>query len=282
MVQQENLYAVAADETAQNQSNRYLRGGVIGLASLMALGLAGLGLRGQLTVASVGNIENKNFGGQLFLQEGAQLITGNMDSIGPALNYAGLLKVRGFISVFSQEVSAGGGAGTSSQAYQQILWNLYGVDPRCVAPNREILPKTVGPNALPARLKYPDSCLITINQGTSCFAPPGEKYFDGAAFPHGSDGKPVNIYSSNTYSAFKQYHNGISGYDQATPIVTAQGGTTLRTGLGIQQIQGHVVMIHDYEGNAIACGKLTTAGNTNPSYVSLTLAPTPPPTAPTV
>merc|ERR1712232_1291942 len=122
------------------------------------------------------------------------------------------------------------------------------------------------------KLNQKDSCAIRIDMAMSC-----AKEAEGALFNEA--GLPNNPYQGTAYSSFQQYWNGITGYFQLgnQPIDTAQGGTTVVTGLGLQQIQNHVLIIHDYEGKKIACGPLTTAGGTNPGLGDLTLAPTPAP-----
>merc|ERR1712232_396460 len=150
-------------------------------------------------------------------------------------------------------------------AFQQVLWNLYGVDERCNPPDMSI-------NAQTHLLTHKDSCAIRIDKVMSCTKEAEGPYFNEAGLPN-------DPYQGTAYNSFKQYWNGITGYFNSgdRPIDTAQGGTTIVTGLGLQQIQGHALIIHDYEGRKIACGQLTTAGGTNPSIPDLTLAPTPTP-----
>jgi len=264
----------STDEVAQEQpftKSRLVRGGVIGLVALMVLGLAGVGLREQLTSARVSNAENKWLGGQLFFRGDAQLQTGNMGTIVPYLSgttnpnrYLGDLKVTGFVSVYSSEVNAQNG-----QAYQQIMWNLYGVDPRCSPPSRAI---TVGTPPVADSLEHANSCGIHIHQATSCAEEAGPHYYNKAntAFSH-------DVWHAVNYNAFETYFNGVKGWNEDHTITNAQGGTTIVTGLGLQQVQGHVIIVHDFDGTKIACGVLQTTGGGNPWRPDMTLAPTPAP-----
>jgi len=233
----------------------------------MVVGLAGAGLRAQLTSANVSNTEQKNFGGQLFFQENAQLITGNMNTIVPYLagtasskRYDGHMKVTGYAQVFSSEINA-----QDKTAFQQVLWNFYDVDPQCNPPDLSI-------NAHNHQLNVPNSCAVWIDKVQSC----SEESL-GPLYNHGV--LQNNPWQATAYNAFQQYWNGITGFNnEATqPINTAQGGTTIVTGLGMQQVQNHALIIHNYAGKPIACGMLTTAGGTIPWTPDLTLAPTPTP-----
>merc|ERR1712228_411025 len=95
--------------------------------------------------------------------------------------------------------------------------------------------------------------------GTSCDKPAGKPYWNQKLVPQ-------DVWATSKYNTFQQYFNGILGYSHGgnDPIVTAQGGITVQTGLGLQEIQNHVLIIHDYDGTRIACGQLVTTGGTNP------------------
>jgi len=281
MAQEElaSLEEASTEEVTQEQSvshHRLLRGGVIaGLGvALVVLGLAGFHYRGQLSPAQVNAAQGK-LGGQLMFHGDPQLCTGNMNSIVPYLqgttNRARYIasstgetyNVMGFVQVYSSVTSQL--EDPNGEAYTQLFWNLYNVDPRCSPANIEISP-------LRDVIRQPASCGIKIHEAMSCSVPAGNPYWNEKKVPE-------NVWLTSKYNSFQQYFDGIHGHNvaQDAPLNTAQGGITIQTGLGLQELQNHVLIVYDYDGLMIACGPLVTTGGTNPYMVDLTLAPTPAP-----
>lgn len=134
----------------------------------------------------------------------------------PYFNYAGNLQVQGSVSHVIT-VSEGGGT-------QKFLYTLRGVDPWCGTFS--------GPNA-----SQPNSCGIHIHEGTDCTSDALGHYWN-------KDEITADPWADVTYRDVGPEGSATVGLHSVT------------TALYESDIDGHVFIVHDYQGTRIACAVL--------------------------
>jgi len=138
----------------------------------------------------------------------------------PYFSYEGDLKVTGFITATC--IKAHPTPETVGTTGQNMRWFLKGADPRC----------SMGPG------NASNSCGVHIHEGTSCDEDAlGHYYNDELAE---DPWKPVGY---TTYSD--------SGGARSTLV-----GRKVLTGLTAEEIDGHTMIVHDFDGGRIACAIL--------------------------
>lgn len=133
------------------------------------------------------------------------------------VGYVGNLTVSGTIDV--QEVFHSRG--------QALSWVLFGTDPKCSSGGD---PSVNG-----------NSCGIHIHEGTSCTEAAGDHFYNRGVF---------GVNYPDPWSAVRyQYGSGMSE--------SAVGFNALvYTGLAMEDVRGHAVVVHDFSGVRVACAIL--------------------------
>jgi hypothetical protein len=135
----------------------------------------------------------------------------------PYVGYEGNLEVSGGVYIY--------GTGVGDSAGEDLDWNLRGVDPRC----------SKGANS-----EYSNSCGIHIHEGISCLEDAGGHYWDKDAI---TDDPWANV----GYRAVKW---------SSSLVYAWHAGRSVTTGLENSEVNGHTMIVHNYEGGRAACGIL--------------------------
>jgi len=133
----------------------------------------------------------------------------------PYFDYTGYLEVTGSMAV--------SGPGVADSAGQTLSWELKGVDPRCKEG---------------AGVGIKNSCGVHIHAGKNCSSDALGHYWNKTTLKD-------DPWSSVGYTSVSWFLSDVYAWERARPVVT---------GLENSLVNGHTMIVHDYDGGRIGCG----------------------------